>query len=130
MSKKRKEIQGLYYLSCSPSHHESNFIEEVAKKLRQQGYTVLSPNEINSVATTLPQAQLRLGLRMLTQCHAMVLLPGWELSQQCLLDLSIARAAGHEIYELVLGQNGEAVLLPSTSLEEMASIQDLLTVKS
>lgn len=119
MSKKRKVIHGLFYLSspASPTG-ESLLLEEAARKLRQQGYTILSPNEVNAGSTVLPAAELRFGLRMLTQCHAIVLLPGWQNDKRCLLDLYIARNAGHDIYELVWDSHGEAILISSTSFDE------------
>lgn len=119
MSKKRKVINGLFYLSAPASPTGDSFpLEEAARKLRQQGYTILSPNEVNAGSTVLPKAELRFGLRMLTQCHAVVLLPGWQNDKRCLLDLYIARNAGHDIYELIWDPNGEAVLIQSTSFDD------------
>lgn len=130
MSKKRKVINGLFYLSSPASPTGDSFpLEEAARKLRQQGYTILSPNEVNAVSTVLPEAELRFGLRMLTQCHAIVLLPGWQNDKRCLLDLYIARNAGHEIYELIWDPNEEAVLIPSNSFDESIYSNSVISLK-
>ena len=65
---------------------------------------VASPHEIDHGETeetrgSLPYTTyIKAGLKLLLECHAIILMDGWELSQGCVNELLVARACGLSVY--------------------------------
>lgn len=85
---------------------EFNFptFHKAAKQLRSHGLDIANPAEINhgedeSTRGTKPyQVYLRAAVKMLLDCDAIVMLPGWELSRGCLTEFYIATACQYTIF--------------------------------
>lgn len=98
----------LYYL-CGPMSGVEQFniplFESTAKRLREEGYNVITPFEINSLqhrrGVTETDAErldyLRNDIRALIECQGIILLPGWEASKGAQLEHRIACALKMEI---------------------------------
>lgn len=76
-----------------------------AKSLREQGYTVINPAELDEaddqpVGAKPWAAYLRRDIVELMKADAIALLPGWENSKGARLELHIATALGFEVIEL------------------------------
>lgn len=80
---------------------EFNFpaFTDAAKRLRAQGYAVVSPHELHDHTDREWSWYIRRALKTLLVCDAMVLLPGWEDSAGCRLEVSVAEAIGIPITE-------------------------------
>jgi nucleoside 2-deoxyribosyltransferase len=97
-----------------PEHNFPAFHAEAAR-LRALGYEVLSPAEkageqaavaasTHGLAFRETQTYkdfLRADLRMVLDCDAISLLPGWENSRGASLELTVAEAIGLEIWDSV-----------------------------
>jgi hypothetical protein len=95
-----------------PNHNFPAFHAEAAL-LRALGYTVLSPAEnAGEQAAKDAEAQglayretkvytdyLKADLRMVLDCDAVQLLPGWENSRGATLEVYVARAVGIDVWE-------------------------------
>lgn len=95
----------VYLAGPMAGYPENNFpaFHKAAKELRDQGYEVLSPAELekneNFVPSGKPTADLRavLALDMAYICKkadAIALLPGWENSKGAFAEWALARALG------------------------------------
>ena len=95
-------------MSGIPDHNFPLF-EETARELRRLGYTAINPAEINSAPIPDPHGDatiwrefynncLRQDIKALCDCHALVLLPGWEMSVGANLELNIAHRIGIRPY--------------------------------
>lgn len=65
----------------------------VASKLWRMGYTVICPHLNSALITGLTQQEWYLrDLKLLSKCHVIVMLPGWERSKGARIELDYARA--------------------------------------
>lgn len=71
-----------------------------AAKLREQGFAVVNPAEIQEADSW--EMCLRLDLRELCTCDAIALMPGWETSKGANLELHVAHRLGLEVMHLPL----------------------------
>lgn len=69
-----------------------------AKHLREFGYEVINPAEINIDPTTGWVACMRADIRELVTCDAIFLLSGWEKSKGATLEHHIAQALGMAVF--------------------------------
>lgn len=73
-----------------------------AEKLRAEGYNVINPAEMDA-ADPKPLAwedYLRRDIRVLLDCQAIALLPGWRGSKGASLEHHIAEQLGMKVFEL------------------------------
>ncbi len=71
--------------------------DAVAKVLAASGHEPLNPF-CNGLPEDAPRAEhMRKDLRMLLRCDAIVLCPGWEHSEGCLLECSVAKQCAMRI---------------------------------
>jgi len=68
-----------------------------AAMLRAQGHDVRNPAEVGEVPGMTWEHYMRKDLRMLCDCTAIYLLPGWEKSKGAHLELHIAHRLGMEV---------------------------------
>lgn len=81
-----------------PDHNFPAFTE-AAKRLRAQGYTVISPHELHEHTDRDWEYYIRHALRTLLDCDAVVLLPGWANSRGARLEKTVADAVGMPVTE-------------------------------
>ena len=91
-----------YYLSGPmggiPNYNHDVF-NKVAAQLRADGYAVLNPAENDGGSMDKDRAfYLRLDLVNLSQAQGMILLPGWENSQGCWMEVAVAQELGIPIF--------------------------------
>lgn len=70
-----------------------------AKKLREAGYDVVNPAEIDNAGKTW-EGCLRADLREMCTCDAIALMPGWETSKGANLELHVAHRLGMKVLHL------------------------------
>ena len=68
-----------------------------AARLREKGYTVKNPAEINAERGLTWAEYMRRDIPELLQCDAIYLLPGWEQSKGVMLEWQIAKSLGMHI---------------------------------
>ncbi|MCW5319666.1 DUF4406 domain-containing protein [Verminephrobacter aporrectodeae subsp. tuberculatae] len=68
-----------------------------ADRLRNLGYTVLNPAEINPNSPTNLCGCMRRGLTALLTCDTLALLDGWQRSHEAHLEMHVAHRVGIEI---------------------------------
>lgn len=78
---------------------ELNFpaFHAAAKMLREQGHQVRNPAEVGEEPGLQWEDYMRKDLRLLCDCTAIYLLPGWEKSKGAHLELHIAHRLGLEV---------------------------------
>lgn len=78
---------------------ELNFpaFHAAAAKLRAQGHDVRNPAEVGEEPGKTWEDYMRKDLRLLCDCNAIYLLPGWEKSKGAHLELHIAHRLGMEV---------------------------------
>lgn len=83
----------------------------------QAGALPLVPHVVSmGIEGSLPESRwLRLGLDWLSECHAVLLVPGWERSSGTRGEIDRARALGLPVWEAYQGPNGWE--LPGTMLD-------------
>ncbi|MCL2162343.1 MAG: DUF4406 domain-containing protein [Betaproteobacteria bacterium] len=69
-----------------------------ARRLRELGYTVINPAELNKNETRRAQC-MRRDIRALTLCDAVQLLPGWRASKGAALELAVAKELGMQVFD-------------------------------
>lgn len=81
---------------------DNNFpaFHDWAARLRDQGYDVVSPAEIEEAGSW--EMCLRADLRELCTCDAIALMPGWENSKGANLELHVAHRLGMQVLHLPL----------------------------
>lgn len=73
---------------------------EAAARMRENGWTVLSPHEnFNGDKTKEYREYIRADLAMLMQSTAIALLPGWEKSRGARFELHVAQMMGCSVYD-------------------------------
>lgn len=96
-----KEIEALHVYLSGPMSGIADFnfpaFIAAAEVLRAAGYIVLNPAEINTDTGMSWEDCLRNDIRVLCDCAAIVLLPGWERSKGAQLEQHIAHRLGMEI---------------------------------
>lgn len=70
-----------------------------AARLRDIGFEVVNPAEINRDATMTWEACMRNDIKALCDCDAIALLPGWEQSKGAHLEVHIAHRLGLSVVE-------------------------------
>lgn len=73
-----------------------------AATLREHGYDVVSPHEIQIQEAGTWELCLRADLRELCTCDAIALMPGWENSKGANLELHVAHRLGMQVMHLPL----------------------------
>lgn len=96
-----------------PEHNFPAFNAE-ATRLRELGYTVVNPAELNEPGTPWVTC-MRTDIRMLLLCDAIAMLPGWEKSRGANLEWMIATELGMPVYDsnLLIGDDDGGADLPS-----------------
>ena len=100
-----------YLTGPTTGHPDYNFpaFHLAAARLRELGLTILSPAEDDENDPLTPpsheaawphQAYMRRSLRMLLDCDAIVLLPGWDSCTGAQLERQVASACGLDIFEV------------------------------
>ena len=100
-----------YLTGPTTGHPDYNFpaFHLAAARLRELGLTVLSPAEDDENDPLTPpsheaawphQAYMRRSLRMLLDCDAIFLLPGWDSCTGAQLERQVASACGLAIFEM------------------------------
>lgn len=95
---------------------ELNFpaFRRAAEVLAEQGYEPVSPLDLDMNQDAVDNGGrdrhlfLREDFRLLLDCDAIALLPGWEASVGANAELAVARMIGLAVYELFDGVLGEA----------------------
>lgn len=78
--------------------------DKSAAELREMGMEILSPHEVDYGETeedrgSLPYTDyIRGGLKLLLECDAIILLPAWQFSGGCQLEVMVARKVGMPVY--------------------------------
>lgn len=92
-----------YYLAGPMSgkpHFNYPAFEDAAKRLRAAGMTVTSPHELHGDNVGRPWADcLRVDLRAMLECDAVIMLRGWRESAGAVLEHRVAQAVGMQCYE-------------------------------
>lgn len=71
-----------------------------AAELRASGYEVINPAENFNGDQALPYEEyIRQGIRQVSDCDAICLLPGWEKSSGVQIELAVARALKLEVFD-------------------------------
>ena len=91
----------IIYISGPMSGYvESNFpaFEVAAKRLRQQGFTVISPHEIEPKENTWA-ACMRSDIKQLMDAESVAVLQGWEKSKGAGIEVGLAIKLGMQIMD-------------------------------
>jgi nucleoside 2-deoxyribosyltransferase len=85
-------MQRIYLAGPMTGLPELNFplFHRVAKHLRECGFCVINPAEINADPTKHWAACMRDDIKHLMTCDGIAMLPGWEASKGASLELHIA----------------------------------------
>ena len=70
---------------------------EAARRLRERGFVVTNPAEINVDKSAGWSECMRADLKHLVDCHAVATLPNWEISRGAVLEVHVASALGMRI---------------------------------
>lgn len=73
-----------------------------AEKLRAAGFEVVNPAELNPIAGSAWADCMRVDIKALLDCDAIVLLDGWEHSRGAKLELHVALALGMTVQALAV----------------------------
>ena len=73
---------------------------EAAQRLRDAGYTVISPAEVNPDHSMPWEQCLRADIKALCDCNVIALMPGWENSKGAHLELHVAHRLGLRVMVL------------------------------
>ncbi|WP_164886794.1 DUF4406 domain-containing protein [Piscinibacter defluvii] len=85
-------------MSGMPEHNFPAFNAEAAR-LRQLGYDVVNPVDVNPDPGTPWKMCLRADLREMLTCDTVALLPGWQISDGAHLELHVAHRVGIAIVD-------------------------------
>ena len=120
METKVKRLPDPIYLSGPMSYYEDNNVAAFAEacfQLRQQGFVVNSPHEIETVgldhikeAEELWRYFMRQDIYLIVRSKSFVMLPGWECSRGARLEVAIAHALGMPVvpYHLLASPKANA----------------------
>ncbi len=92
----------LYFSGPMSGYRDHNFpaFHAAAKRLREMGYDVINPAEIEQENLLDWSACLRNDLRELLRANAVVTLSGWQHSRGARLEVHVARALGMPVNDL------------------------------
>jgi len=93
--------------------HNYPLFNEVANKLRQQGYEVVNPAEISTEGVPRETCMLR-DLKVLLGCESVAVLPGWEMSPGAGVEVATAWALNKPLFD-VRFTDGQPFLSPSSA---------------
>lgn len=105
-------------MSGYPGHNYETFAW-VTRLLRRQGWDIISPAEVNpgqenaEFSEGLFRECMQKDIHALTDCDAIILLPGWEHSRGAHIEFDLAKRLGHEIY-FITSISNDAVELMTT----------------
>jgi hypothetical protein len=90
----------IYISGPMTGYPEFNYpaFQNSAEKLREIGYTVISPHEIEVPEKTW-EAFMRADIKALMECHKVVTLPGWENSRGARIEVNLAKDLGMKVVE-------------------------------
>jgi len=71
-----------------------------AKRLRAAGYTVANPADNPKPVCDTWLGYMRMGIKQLVQCDAIVLLPGWRNSRGASIEFELARGLEFAFFEM------------------------------
>jgi nucleoside 2-deoxyribosyltransferase len=92
----------IYLAGPMTGHKDLNFpaFNAAANVLRELGYRVINPAELNKDPTT-PWAEcMKLDIKYLVDCDMLVLMEGWETSRGASLEHHIAMSLGLQVQKL------------------------------
>lgn len=73
---------------------------QAARAWQKRGWDVVNPAELDGEDTTQPWAYyLRRDLKVLVDCHAIAVLPGWENSKGASLEVEVAERLNMPVYD-------------------------------
>lgn len=89
-------------ISGMPDNNRTLF-NAAAAVLRAAGHLVINPIELSADRPTDAtwEQHMRADIKVLMDCHAIVMLPGWHKSRGATLELQIARGLGMDVYAFV-----------------------------
>ncbi len=90
-------------MSNLPSFNYPAF-EAAAAALRVQGHAVLSAHEVEQPDHEWLGCLKRDLIAMITSCHSIALLPGWETSKGARIELNLAIDLGFRVYCYIDGE--------------------------
>jgi hypothetical protein len=90
-------------MSNLPDNNFPSFME-AAKRLRDGGYYVINPAEMNDSRPLAWEDYLRADLQLLFHCDGIALLPGWEKSRGAKLELAVAIQLGMFVMDAITMQ--------------------------
>lgn len=93
--------------------HNYPAFHDAAKRLRDLGYRVLNPAEIDSTLTDgwRHADYMRRDLKLLWRCDAVAMLPHWETSRGAGIEVQVAHAIGLPVLAVEEWLSGQAAAL-------------------
>ncbi len=90
---------------------------KAANSLRDKGYTVFSPAEVNDETLSFEQC-MKIDINaIVNECATVALLPGWRESIGANIEVFVAFACGKRAYEIDLDSNPDFVVLTPVQIE-------------
>lgn len=90
-----------------PDYNRPAF-DEVAKSLREEGYSVFSPSEVGARDQIMSRSwYMRKDIEALLQSDSVMMLPDWEQSEGAKLEFEIAKQLELRIEYITINPNGE-----------------------
>jgi hypothetical protein len=96
------DIQPTIYISGPMTGYpEFNYpaFQNATQQLRELGYTVISPHEIEVPEKTW-ESFMRSDIKALMDCHKVVTLPGWENSRGARIEVNLAKELGMRVVDI------------------------------
>ncbi|MFM0135073.1 DUF4406 domain-containing protein [Caballeronia grimmiae] len=113
----------LYIAGPMSGYPELNFpaFHAEAARLRQLGYEVINPAEINADPAAGWLECMRADIRELVTCDGIALLPGWEKSRGATVEHTLARGLGLSVYQArhLIGLAGDMPVISQDAIVEL-----------